>query len=357
MRKRFQLAGLSVASAAAAILLLVLMWAPGTGTDHRVMAAEVLAQAASGATGVKTVHLKCRMRTLPADNFSMLGAQYEFVDLEVWKQLASPAKYRIEKPGRVLVCDGESTIMLIKPDTAVKGPAGANFDAAWLRDLADVNTLVGDELQKALANGWEISVKNEGSKQVVTVDAKALPNTSKFMRNKFLDMADTRRVFRFGAQSKRLQEMQILLQDKGKETSVFEVTTVEYDQPLPESIFTLELPKNVNWLDLDAKQPLPDNAKYASMKPEEVTRDFFEACGKADWDEAEKFWPGKLNDRAREHLAGIKIVSLGQPFQASPYPGWFIPYEIQTNDGQNRKHNLAIRNDNPAKRWVVDGGI
>jgi hypothetical protein len=51
------------------------------------------------------------------------------------------------------------------------------------------------------------------------------------------------------------------------------------------------------------------------------------------------------------------VVKLGEPFQSAPYEGWFVPYEIQLSDGTTHKNNLALRNDNPAKRWVVDGGL
>jgi len=44
-------------------------------------------------------------------------------------------------------------------------------------------------------------------------------------------------------------------------------------------------------------------------------------------------------------------------FKPKPYPGWFVPYEIKFKNGEVTKFNLAVRNDNPAKRYVVDGGI
>jgi len=33
------------------------------------------------------------------------------------------------------------------------------------------------------------------------------------------------------------------------------------------------------------------------------------------------------------------------------------PYEIKFKSGKSKKFNLAVRNDNPAKRWMVDGGF
>jgi hypothetical protein len=357
MRKRIQLisAGAAGAAVAASVILFVFL---GPMQDQRAMAAEVMAKAASQASGLKSVHLKCRMRTLPKDNFSVVGPTYDFVEMDVWKQFGDPAKYRIEKPGRVLVCDGESTVMLIKPNHAVKGPAGANFDAAWLRDLADLERVLSDQLRDSLASKGDMSIKHEEvegkPKLTVTVEVKAA-DAGDYMRNKFLMTADTRRVFQFDAGTKRLEAMKIVLHANEQDVLVFEVTRIDYDPQLAEAVFALELPKDV----VLASQPttLPDNEKYASMKPKQAAEAFFEACAKEDWDEAMKFWGSKIDDRIRKYLGGLKVVSIGEPFQSKPYLGWFVPYEIIMKSGETKKFNLAVRNDNPAKRWIVDGGL
>ena len=52
-----------------------------------------------------------------------------------------------------------------------------------------------------------------------------------------------------------------------------------------------------------------------------------------------------------------EIITIGEPFQSGRYPGWFVPYEIKLNSGEIKAHNLALRNDNDAGRYVVDGGF
>ncbi len=357
MRKKIRFIGVGTAAAATAACVILFVFLMPV-QDRRVMAAEVLAQAASRASGLTSVHIDCRMRTLPNDNFSLIGPGYEFVEVDVWRQFGDPTKYRIEKPGRVLVCDGESTVMLIKPNYAVKGPAGANFDAAWLRDLADLKKILSDQVCGALASKVDISAKREDvegkPKLVVTVEVKA-DNTGDYIRNKFLDTADTRRVFQFDAATQRLEAMKIFLHAKEQDVLVFEVTGIEYDARPATSLFDLELPKDVVWY--EQPKPLPDNEKYASMTPKQAAEAFFGACAKEDWNEAQKFWGAKMDDRLKKFLGEIKVVNLGKPFQSQPYPGWFVPYEMTMKSGGTRKHNLAVRNDNPAGRWIVDGGL
>jgi hypothetical protein len=105
---------------------------------------------------------------------------------------------------------------------------------------------------------------------------------------------------------------------------------------------------------------LPDNEKYAAMTAEQTARAFFEACSRKDWNEAGKFMP-YLNERLKEYLGGLKIVSLGESFTAENYPGGqapkgypgrFVPYEIQLPPQQ---FNMRVSNTNLAKRCVVMG--
>jgi hypothetical protein len=94
------------------------------------------------------------------------------------------------------------------------------------------------------------------------------------------------------------------------------------------------------------------------MGPRETAQAFFEACADEDWDEFLKFWPASAVDqRLKDYLGGIEIISIGEPFKSGRYAGWFVPYEIKFKNGHTKKMNLAVRNDNPAQRYVVDGGI
>ena len=52
-----------------------------------------------------------------------------------------------------------------------------------------------------------------------------------------------------------------------------------------------------------------------------------------------------LNETAKNYLGGLKIVSLGEPFQSKVYAGgkgWFIPYVIKLKNGDVKKFNLAM---------------
>jgi RNA polymerase sigma factor (sigma-70 family) len=96
---------------------------------------------------------------------------------------------------------------------------------------------------------------------------------------------------------------------------------------------------------------------------EQTARDFFEALGKADWNKTDKLCsPGfplsaQLDDQTKNMMNGLTLVSLGEPFTKPPYPGVFVPYEIRFKSGESKKFNLAVRQDNPERKWYWDGGF
>ena len=193
-------------------------------------------------------------------------------------------------------------------------------------------------------------------KSVVTVMAKSGVPDNDYGRNNFIGTADTRRVYRFDTGSGLLEAVQIYLVGPSGEVKIFDLSQIDYNQPIDANTWNLELPADVSWAQLEPPK-LPDNEKYASMTAEQAARAFFEACSHEDWNEVGKFM-SPVTAEMKEYLGGLEIVSLGESFNSKAYhSGRFVPYEIKLKNGYVKKHNLAIRKDNPAGRWQVDGGI
>jgi hypothetical protein len=237
---------------------------------------------------------------------------------------------------------------------AWKGPHTGDKDCGPALELTKVHDMIARELSTALAKGWDLKLAHETTKEgdkklVVTVEAKAgLPNDD-YMKNKYLDSADVRRVYRFDAKTQRLEGFEAILHEPSGDVQVLTIEKIEYDQPIDPELFAIKLPENVQWI----KEPekLQDNEKYEKMTPKEAAQAFFDACGKEDWVEAQKF-SMPLNDRIKTYLGGLKVVSLGEPFQSKGYAGgkgWFVPYEIKLAV----KTKIVVRNDNPAGRFLV----
>jgi len=369
-----------LASVAAVIVLgTILAWQ----WPQSARAAEVLEKGAKAAHTAATMHIKARMRTPPRDNFEQIGLNIDFVQIDLWRRgEGNKLQWRVEKSGRIAVMDGTTAYMLLKPHEkeegggwGIKGPPEAGF-VGWLRGLLDVEDVLQSEIKLARKQGSTLTLTQEqaadGRKiSVVTVEAKAQGDyTNDWTKNTSISDSDNRRVYRFEASSHRLVSMQIWVhQIPGNDVLIFEATQIEYPAELPASLFAIELPRGVEWQEVTAMRPFAANtsapaAVAADKKPEEIARGFFDALIRGDAEAVNTYFGMKMNipmlGALREKKLTLTVVSIGKAFPSGQYPGWFVPYEIEFSDGarkQTKKHNLAVRNDNPTKTWTVDGGF
>src|SRR5208337_527922 len=103
--------------AALGVILLVVLATP----KAQATAAQIMARGAQAIAKLTSIHLRGQLRTLPADNFSYISAEQDFYPVEFWKQFEPELKWRAEKPGRVALMDGQTTLLCIKTgNTAYK---------------------------------------------------------------------------------------------------------------------------------------------------------------------------------------------------------------------------------------------
>ena len=349
--------GLSAAAGVTAMILFVLLPAPRA----QATAAQVLARGARAVAKLTSIHLRGQLRTEPADNFGYIDANSDFCAIELWKQLAPEMKWRVEKPGRFVIMDGQSTVLYLKraniADKIASPTPGGAFDTRWLDRIANLSTTITNELKNALAKGWKLDLKEERgadgrTKAVVTVEARGGLPEGDYLKNKFFDNADTRRVYRFDTQTELLEGVQVYLANAGGNVLIFELSEIEYNEAIDPTVFEIQLPENVNWV--QELQKLPDNEKYAAMTAEEAARTFFEACAKEDWSEAQKFEQTRIDDRVKQYLGGLELISLGKAFtsEGADPSARFVPYEFRLRP---QEIEVRVSNANVAKRCVITG--
>jgi len=351
--------------AAAAVIIIAVVFSI-TIFDKSVStasAAEVLNSAAKALTNLKSVYIKARMRAPGGgDNLRTIGVDYNFVPIQMWKVFdGGIGKWRIECPARTIVSDGNTAKQLCGSTWATERPA---YDSiGWFPlNLVDIYRVIGRELMLALQHGsrfelFEEKGEDDRSKMVVMITATAQGDfTNDYLKNKSFEMSDNTRIYTFDAETKLLENLRMYINTEVNDVLVFEITKIEYNTINDFSVFDLQFPENVIWW--QGAKILPDNEKYQQMTPKETAEAFFEACADENWEEYLKFNPASdVSTGMKKYLGGLEIISIGEPFKSGLYPGWFVPYEIKLKNGHIKKHNLAIRKDNPAKRFVVDGGI
>ncbi|MGD0572483.1 MAG: hypothetical protein ABSB11_05630 [Sedimentisphaerales bacterium] len=324
-------------------------------------AVQMLTEASKAVEDVKSIHIKAQMRTLPGDNFGNIGLDLDFAPIEMWKKIddANVLRWRIEKPQRVIVTDGNSTIMLMRPNYAVKAerpyPIGC-FDT-WFGPLMNVEGLLDSAMRKAKNRpDTELhlrqTVSSSGTESVLEIDSNAAGDlTNDYLKNKFIFESDHKEVYYFDAQTKLLKGFEVFVHTDKGDVLIFEVNEIEYNPQIDDGLFTLMLPQDVIW----SQQPqvLPDNEKYVNMTPKQAAEAFFNACADANWDEFLKFYgSSRVDERLKEIYGGLEIVSIGEPFKSGLYGGWFVPYEIKLHP---KEVNVRLSNANTAKRFVITG--
>jgi outer membrane lipoprotein-sorting protein len=349
---------LSAATCAVAAVTLMLVFSPGT----QVKAGQVMARGAEAVAKLGSIHLQCRIRARSNDNFVSIDPNGDYSTLELWKQFGSNTKWRIEKPGRVAVMDGQSAFLYQKQtNTAFKDrPSMDAFDTRWLQHIADLSETINHELHNARSKGWKLKLAEEKTadgrmKSVVTILAKPGIPDDDYLKNKSIDDSDTRRVYRFDAQTGILEGAQFFLTRASGDLLLFEITSIECNRPIDASIFRLQLPENVTWWKAIPLQAGDD--KYIAMTPEQAARPFLEACGREDWSEAAKLLDGvPISEKGKRTYGGLVVRGIGQAFKSKASTSHFVPYEIQLRNGEVKKHNLAMRRNEKTSTWFVDGG-
>jgi len=325
-------------------------------------AAAVFAQAVEATANLRSVYIKAQIRTRPQDNFELIGLNYDFVTNEIWKEFGTgDGRWRIEKPGRVVVMDGQSSLLLISPNLAVKGGVRTGF-VQWLKPFLNVDQLLDNEIKLAQQQGSELILTHEkdeagNDKLVVTVEAFAQGDfTNDWMKNKSIPESDNRRIYRFDAKTKLLEDLKVYDYTDENDVLVFEITEIKYNIDIDPQLFAIELPDDTIWL--EHSKDMVDK-KYQQMTPKEVAYAFFQACAEENWDVFVKLYVlSEVDQRTKNIVGELEIISIGEPFKSGLFPGWFIPYEIKLkHDGESKKYNLAVRYDKTAKQYVVTGGF
>lgn len=307
------------------------------------------------ASQIRSIHIHGEMLTPPADNFSYIDTNQNFAPIDLWEQFGREPKWRVEKPGRVAVMDGQTTVLYMKSINEgykINQASASAFDTDWLQRIARLNSAVSNEMHLARLRGGAVEVTQQrGSdgreKSVVTIETATTVPANDYLRDKFIDSSSTRRVYRFDARSHRLESAEIYLTDGDSDVLIFKTDKIEYNQATNAAMYHLNLPADVSWYHEPKK--LPDNTKYAAMSPQEAAAAFFGACSNQDWNEAAKFMT-PLTPDIEQSLASIQLISLGRPF-TTKNSDTFVPYEINLR----QEFNVRVSNINSAKRYVVTG--
>ena len=293
-----------LAAAAVIIIAAVLFISIFDKTIPTASAVQVLQEAARAVSNLRSVYIEAKMRTRSHDNFASIQISHDFVPIEMWKRVDETGfvQWRIEKPLRVAVMDGEKATLLVRQTWASSGrcPGFQCYDCDWCGQLMNVDGLLDSELQKVQQQeDAELCLRHENidgcEKLVLEIETLAQGDyTNDYIKNKFISDSNHKRIYYFDAETKLLESFEIYVHADDRDVLIFEITNIEYDLEIEDNLFTLELPENVIWW--QSPEILPDNEKYAQMDPQEAAIAFFTACAEENCEEFLKFSPASAVD-------------------------------------------------------------
>ena len=340
--------GISVAAVAAVVLVSVMI-----GNPSSARAAENLIDKSLVSIGkITSMVMRIDVRTDPKGNFSDINIDDQMVEHTLTVVQGNQTKWRLDKGWRCIMFDGTTKYMWT-PDNSlnVMGNKGSGFEE-WFNILLDPEmTLLSEKI--AIRDRGVVYTKEEfGNDIIITADVKAKGDfTNPYLRNTSIEESDTRREITFDKRTSLIKSMKIYVKEKSSEILVIDIKSIEYNVPVNEVSLTA-LPEGREWRDVNAT--IQSVGKFVGISPEDAAKIIFTALENNDT-ESIKEASVQYNDLS--DLCGIKIIRLGKSFKSGQYPGVFVPYEIKLPNGDIKKHNLALRNDNPNKVWIIDGGI
>jgi outer membrane lipoprotein-sorting protein len=350
----------------AAVLAIVMVIVPIVDKNNlfrgnTAQAASALIESSIKATQlIKSMVIKLKVRTIARDNFALVGTEYDLVDHTIWKSFEEPVRWRVDKGERVVVFDGNSQYLWVpKFDEGLKAGANAHF-IEWFQLLLEPENILKKEQDATKAKGSKITMNEKNGELQMNITSKAQGNfINDYCKNKSIEESDNRREYSFDSKTKLLKGLKIFILEGKKETLILEIEKIDYNVSIDPSLFAINLPAGAEWKEMTQNYTGETFKNISSKRAAEL---FFEGMANNDWKQVEETCDFFRNDskkvkKIKEYFGGLKVISIGEPFKSGMYQGEFVPYEIQFKSGETKKFNLAVRNDNPNKVWLVDGGF
>lgn len=356
-RPRRRLAGiLSGVVSAAAVVIVALTF--GLNTPARA-ARNRLTQAIASMEGVRSIRIELRIRTSEQENFDYIDPHLEFVPHTLEAIYTPRLLWRVEKPDRKALYNGHRTYLwydslndgLIQPYSP---------DAiGMLNLLIDPSQLLELERQLTRAHtGTRYELRREAEVLYLKVISPAQGDFSQsdHERNTSIIESNTRREYRFDALNGRLLGARVTLLAEEGERTLLEIDRITYDAPLDTATLTA-LPEGINWTDQTRNTPSPRLTGIDAMQAARLILAAFTTWDTSILDEALRSYGAHARELLQSRYAGATVERLSKPVRSGKYPGWFIPCTLRMGDGSRERIRLALRNDNSAGSWVVDGGL
>ena len=351
----------AISSAAAVIVVAITL----TLNSPVYAARKYFSGAIMAASDAKTMVMKLSVRTKPDEPIDYLNPSLDFIPATVKVIYGEPMLWSMEKKdGRNVLCNGDGYVYewIGGKDGRVGWKKSAKgFVNSELAAFLDPRLLLEAERRTAERNkGTKYQVIDNGELVVVMAMTTAQGDfsESEYTLNTSLAEASTVRVYSFAKSTGELVQMRIDIVVDDKPITVIESESIAYNEPLTAS--------NLSDKDLSQIEFQSMNIAVATSSPlvgitaDEAAKIILKAMN--EWDTeilntAMHYFKGDVMKIVEERYRGLEVKSIEKAVKSGLYPGRFVKCKVVLPNGKKETLTLALRNDNKAKVWLVDGGL
>jgi len=249
----------------------------------------------------------------------------------------------------------KSRLYITKLNEFVECDGFCGFFGEFNRYLLEPQNLLQNAQTLAKSKGAKVDLKENETQIILTIEAKAQGDfTNDYLKNSSVSESDNRQVYVFDKETKLLQSFEIFVLEKAKYVSVIKTESITYNVPIDKNDI-LFLPKNLTQIFLDDDL---ENLSMTNISAKQAAEKIFNALHNKDLTPVKESFQGYSESALKmAGFWGLEVLEIGEPFKSGEYVGEFVPYKVKLSNGKIKQHNLAIRNDNKNKVWVIDGGI
>ncbi len=354
---RLNLFRAATAVAASVIAVAAVITAAIYGPGNARAAGSLFDRSMKSTANVKSMVITLNVRTLPCENFAYIDRSAAMVSHRITVLPGIGGKWRIDKGCRIASFDGTNTRMWGSTGDMgwiIAGNESRGF-TEWFALLLDPALILAHEKAATTAGkGARYDIAESDTIIMLSVKVPAQGYfTNSYLLGSSIEESDTRREYTFDKATSLVRSISIYLCDGPRETLILETSSIAYDVPVDETLFS-SWPEGYTWNDMgrDTSDPA-----FSGISAEKAAEMVFMAMQENRLDDVAAALSSYNIKMLKENFSGLKLVGLGKSFRSGQYPGVFVPYEIVLPDGKVERHNIALRNDNPSKTWKVDGGL
>ena len=318
---------------------------------------------------IRTMVMKLKVRSPKNEPIDYIDPSHDFTPATIKVIYDEPMLWSVEKEnGRGLLykgATGEENMVyqwMSGKDCVIgwKQPY-EDFEADDLSIFLDPRLLLDAEYKLAeYRRGARYEIIDNGASVDVKVTTMAQGNYSEslYTLNTSLAEANTVRMYTFDKTSGRLTKMRIdMVISSELQTTVIGSESISYDEPLTATTLSNQNLDEIPFSTLDISAPKSSplvgiNARQAAKIITKAMKEWDTEILDVAMQSYKEFMP-----KLESIYKGMEVISIGKPVKSGLYAGQFVKCEVILPNGNKETLTLALRNDNAAKVWLLDGGL